>query len=882
MKTTPTHEAFTSAIIKNNEDTVVGLLAGLSDKERATLSEPAMALRESLEAQNSALRAALLGTASFAQIKKLGWQAMPLTKTLFTVMTDRRPIWLQEYVEWQSHRWELVRMFMRAGLCQKPKSIEYMHGFIASARSWGRTVKSRAEWLLADPEVLQDEVWRLFETEGSTEDNLAASDKYSSDAASWENGLREISERGHLDRQRLLDASLSALARDFPQFRAGWFSRFHEAMTPTVAERSQRVDAYIGLLGSAIPPTAVMALDALIIVDKASPMPANRVLPHLAPLMLAKAKGTAKKAAIWVQTISKREPSCTSQVFDLMLKSLLHEATEIQELALRWIESKAASLTSQQSEELEAVRDSISKTLISRINSMLGGSDDQPAEEITAPSAIPTSRLDPSRTLPVLKKLDDMLVTAAETLESPLDFLRTECVLHALVMVPVIRDETFIKRTAPLGKRARHFSKNGMMAARLLSECILEWIEPAVKTPIPKDWCQPVKVSGDKHEQFGMLWINRCRLAQTILRQGRAVPPLATPTHLGGWIDPQELVSRSKVWQKVGASPLLQDQCLALLRMVPEGRVEALADCGDLSGEWGEALRYALGHSKVPAKSNPALWASAFRCREPHGKSAELERHHPGFGAGFAMPGNHQWVITHKKHTTVVFHNIVISSSPAVSAKTPADTLAAIFHLPEPRNFETPPISRFSATIWPSNMEAFFATAPDILFTRYEVDHHYQMLLEPLLDPFVQMGPMALLTLVTGLGCLAAEVRALSTDVLIAGIDDGRLVPAELGHIMNRLLLEGSAIPLQRWSKTLSDAARVSTHHAVQVRQILENTLQGEASQAPRDLVKLIELLHELIAATGACLRTASTRQFLGSLKTSGRTRKLVAALLAA
>lgn len=881
MKTTPAPEQLTSAIEKEDTTEVLRILAGLSEEERSNLYHSAITASERGERYNPASSAALLGTASFGQIKKLGWHATPLVPTAFAVLRDRKPDWLQDYAEWQSRSWELIRMLIRDGLCEKPQATEYMHGFIGGTRFWDKQEKTRLSWLLADPEVLNDEVWRLFETEGTSEDNLAAVDKYSKGSASWEQSLLALCQQGHLDRQRLLDASLSALARDFPQFRAGWFSRFHEALTPTVAERSQRVDAYIGLLGSAIPPTAVMALDALIIVDKASPMPADRVLPNIAPVMLAKAKGTAKKAVIWVQTISKREPLCASQVFDLMLKSLLHEATEIQELAMRWIESKADSLTSQQREELEVVRDSISKTLLSRVNSLLGGTHEQPAEKIIAPSSSPTSRLDPSRMLPALKNLDDLLVTVAEALESPLDFLRTESVLHALVMVPVIRDETFIKRTAPLGKRARHFSKNGMMTASLLSECILEWIEPSVKTPIPKDWCQPVKVSGNKHEQFGMLWINRCRMAQTLVRQGLAVPPLATPTHSGGWIDPRELVSRSKVWQKVGASPLLQDQCLALLRMAPEGRAEALADCGDLSGEWGESLRYALGHAKVPATSNPALWASACRSREPKGTSAELERHHPGFGAGFAMPGNHQWVLTHTTNTTVVFHNIVISSSPAVSPKTPADTLAAIFHLPEPINFETPPISRFSATIWPSNMEAFFATAPDILFTRYEVDHDYPMLLEPLLDPFVQMGPMALLTLATGLGCLAPEVRSLSTDALIASIDDGRLVPAELGHIMNRLLLEGSAIPLQRWSKTLSDAARVSTHHAVQIRQVLENTLQGEASQVPRDLVKLIELLHELVASTGTSLETVSTRQFLGSLKTSGRTRKLVAALLA-
>ena len=52
-------------------------------------------------------------------------------------------------------------------------------------------------------------------------------------------------------RQRLLDVSLAALARDFSAYRAGWFSRFHESLAPTDDERAQRTDAYLRLLRSA-------------------------------------------------------------------------------------------------------------------------------------------------------------------------------------------------------------------------------------------------------------------------------------------------------------------------------------------------------------------------------------------------------------------------------------------------------------------------------------------------------------------------------------------------------------------------------------------------------------------------------------------------------
>ena len=77
--------------------------------------------------------------------------------------------------------------------------------------------------------------------------------------------MRELATRGEIDRNRLLDASLEALARDFSQYRAGWFSRFHEYMEPNFEERAARTEHYLGLLASPIPPTVAFAVKALIV-----------------------------------------------------------------------------------------------------------------------------------------------------------------------------------------------------------------------------------------------------------------------------------------------------------------------------------------------------------------------------------------------------------------------------------------------------------------------------------------------------------------------------------------------------------------------------------------------------------------------------------------
>ena len=97
-------------------------------------------------------------------------------------------------------------------------------------------------------------------------------------------------------RERLLDVSLAALARDFATYRAGWFSRFHESLVPTDEERAQRTDAYLGLLRSSVGPTVSMAIAALVKIDGAGRLPADDLLGRIGPVLGDGPAGTAKAA----------------------------------------------------------------------------------------------------------------------------------------------------------------------------------------------------------------------------------------------------------------------------------------------------------------------------------------------------------------------------------------------------------------------------------------------------------------------------------------------------------------------------------------------------------------------------------------------------------
>ena len=71
---------------------------------------------------------------------------------------------------------------------------------------------------------------------------------------------------------------------------------------------------------------------------------------------------------------------------------------------------------------------------------------------------------------------------------------------------------------------------------------------------------------------------------------------------------------------------------MALLRLAPDHRAEALAAARDLRDEPGAAIRYALGSKKEPIGDSAPLWVAAARSRSPWSDDPAVLARHPGLG----------------------------------------------------------------------------------------------------------------------------------------------------------------------------------------------------------------------------------------------------------
>lgn len=147
---------------------------------------------------------------------------------------------------------------------------------------WRRRV-SIYEGLLADPGLLDDEVWRLF----------TVADAAWRLSEEWANALARLAAEGDLDRGRLIDATLSAFTSDFRPNRVGWYLIMHERLRPSLDEMAARAGHYLRQLQATAKPAVTLGQRAVGRLADARRLEAGEVLRAAVPALLFPQKSVA-------------------------------------------------------------------------------------------------------------------------------------------------------------------------------------------------------------------------------------------------------------------------------------------------------------------------------------------------------------------------------------------------------------------------------------------------------------------------------------------------------------------------------------------------------------------------------------------------------------
>jgi len=847
----------------DDEAAIRVLLADMPEVDRADLAPVARPIvaavkRRGIEGMAHLGTTMLMayGLLPISEIRTLGWRSNHLPQNLEEVLRARSAERLLPIVDFLcddvgTRSWRVVRALVREGTVPRPDRPSYTISMLAATR-----YKGAAPLVATDPDLLDTEVWRLFEVEGGGEDSLANHEKFFGDT--WGDLFRGLAARDPAMRERLLDASLAALARDFSTYRAGWFSRFHESLAPTDEDRARRTDAYLGLIRSRVGPTVSMAVAALVKIQTAGQLQSDDLLSRIGPVLGDGPAGTAKAALGLVARAGADSSDHARRAAIVAADALANPSADVQGAAIALIrrlvddpDDAIARAIADRLPDVAASQRSAAAGLAARLHGDARAPADAPVVHPAPPPTEITSPLDPARALERLGSLEALVDVAVSVIESgePADDI--ERVLHAVGRFGADRPDGFGRLTGPLTKRARTILArrdshpfSGYDPRSDIAAVLLAWTTGEVVAPRPTHSSVDTGVAA--------FLSARAREVAEAVAARRPFASLAAPTHAGGWIDPTVLVTRLRE----GQPPSKLDLVAAVLRLAPDGRDAALGSAADLTGEGGGVVRYALGGDE-PIGGTGAWWVAAARVRTPGEDDPAVEKRHPGLGPDAGQAARIR-IVTGKSDPRSWTSSIKMEVDPPRPEATGVD-LPTVLMLQVPLSFfwngrSDPAMFRWMATIQPGYREAWSAIGA-VLIARnvdwWSAEWANRAFLEPLLQPFAPIGPHGRMLLGLALGQKEAGERGLATDVVRKAVADGRLRAVDLAEGLAATVPIACDRP-SRWAISLADVAAHSDANATVVAEAFGRTLPALGERPPAKLVPLLRLLDELLASTGA------------------------------
>ena len=790
---------------------------------------------------------------------------------------------LQELPDAWLRRWpgsiDDVQALVVAGVVPRPDSDDYALGLMCLVERHGK--KFLRDYIAEDP-GLPAVLPRVFDVEGNADVSLANIDKFIGVSESWSRQLLGLCEDGTLDRGLLLDRTLGALERDWPQYRAGWFKGFHELLAPTAAQMQPHAARYLQLCHSRIPPTVTLALDALDTLEKDGAVEPSNLIDALAPVLVTGAKGQVETALKLLDRCVARDAALASPAARAAATALVHEAAPLQAKVLQRLEKWTRAPADH--EELRRYLPGIAASHRARLAALIGedaGALPAATPAPAAPTASPqrAAPLDPDRAIVPVTDLDELVQAIAYAFENDTDTDALERAFGALVVAAPIADADRA-RFGPVRKRV---AKLKAPVAFELGRLLAFVLDGERLPPLPE------RDSGNRFEPMHRVLSARTEALIDLAAQGKRLVPLSTPTHQRGFIDPAELVRRQRALVDASAFTAASEQALALLRLAP-GATAADRDAARAlpDSPFARALRYALGDDIAPGPEKP-LYCAAARIRHPGADDAVLLAKYGDLGPDGPRAARYAWEFRTKDDDTFFRNDLLVFSAPRHDDV--GDLLALARH-PESVPEDTPSWYRFrylagttaalaawSATLLPSHLEAFFAEGARELGNNldwWEARWHQRVYLQPLLDPTVEVGPMGLLALACGLFGKEPGQTALAVDGLVRLQADGRLDVVALGETLRRMLAS-DAVKSARLRRSFDAALRLEPALAP---VLVELTVAAVTGAPRKDFATLLELLHELLVASGSGL-SAEAQRALGDVAFAGTAKGLQRKILA-
>jgi Family of unknown function (DUF6493) len=453
----------------------------------------------------------------------------------------------------------LVRRALEEGLIDAPPDRDaYIRGIVVEVGGGWANRESAYDAVRADNSLV-DEIWQFFEVDCGTELSNAAAWMVDERGVlvggrhenRWLDALTRLTDDGVIDRDRLLDAALDALQRDFRPSMVGYYAKVHEALGPTQDERHARVDRYLSLLSSPVPLVVKEGLAGLKAL-KADVSPDGLARAAAGPLS-QKQKNLAVEMLSLLTRATEREPDARPVLLDAAALALAHERADVQERALTLLERYPDEVPRG---ALLGYVDVVSPTLRQRVEALTG-------IESTPVIVVDDAPVAPVRTeiVPIepVTSVDELIELSASLMEGQGDGDDVERFLDGVSRLCAERPQGFERRVAGLVKQASLSGEWGWFTGvGLVQHVVKSWTTGA-----------GASARGLPDTILGFLARRAVEVARRAAKKN-ARPLLAFPTHSGGRIEFEVLAERVERTGKVLNRPDSNDLLQARLRTVKD------------------------------------------------------------------------------------------------------------------------------------------------------------------------------------------------------------------------------------------------------------------------------------------------------------------------
>lgn len=382
-----TYEALLPLLAAGDDAATLELLRGRTERERRAVGPRLTAAFRDWQGfrelvpyrhQDTAV-AAIFGTASLTELKRLRelhrWGAY-CSEPTYAVLDDRRPDWLDRWVDFAlgeeaksagraTNAWAFVRLLTRSGLCAKPTcdayTLDMLRGLGAAPfeyrtrwSEWEREARepgspapqhpdgaahrqrfgerSIESFFADDPELLDDEIWRLFRVRGRPS-RMLNTDEHEW----WAHLFVRLASTGTIDRGRVLDEAVAAMGRSFPPAQLRWCVRLHELLETTAEERRDHVPDYLHLLASSEKAVVKFAVGTLATIEDEGNLDAEALLGSLDPVLLTAPKVTAVAALKLLDRVATGSPVLAPLALEVAIAGLSTAHPGVQDAAAKVI-----------------------------------------------------------------------------------------------------------------------------------------------------------------------------------------------------------------------------------------------------------------------------------------------------------------------------------------------------------------------------------------------------------------------------------------------------------------------------------------------------------------------------------------------------------------